>query len=52
MTIMYVIEAMEQYGSTALPISRSDDHEKIVASLQEFRKLVEESDANRLLKDI
>ena len=52
MTIMYVIEAMEQYGSTALPITRSEDHTKIVASLKEFRKLIEESDANRLLKDI
>ncbi len=52
MTIMYVIGAMEHYGSTSLPITRSEDHEKIVASLQEFRRLVEESDANRLLKDI
>jgi len=52
MTIMYVIDAMEHYGSTALPITKSEDHDKIVDSLQEFHKLVEASDANRLLKDI
>ena len=52
MTIMYVIDAMEHYGSTALPITQSEDHKKIVASLKEFHKLIEESDANRLLKDI
>jgi membrane protein len=52
MTIMYVIDAMEHYGSKSLPITRSDDHEKIVASLKEFRRLVEDSDANVLLKDI
>lgn len=52
MTIMYVIDALEHSGSKALPITRSDEHEKIVVSLREFRKLVEESDSNRLLKDI
>ncbi|MBW1771942.1 MAG: YihY family inner membrane protein [Deltaproteobacteria bacterium] len=52
MTIMYVIDAMEHYGSTALPITQSEDHKKIVASLKEFHKLIEESDANHLLKDI
>ena len=52
MTIMYVIDALEHYGCTSLPITRSDDHKKIVASLQEFQRLIEHSDSNRLLKDI
>ncbi|MBW2037570.1 MAG: YihY/virulence factor BrkB family protein, partial [Deltaproteobacteria bacterium] len=51
-TIKFVIDRIEQYGSDALPVARSQELEKLSECLTSFGQLIEKSPANMRLKDI
>ena len=52
MTIKYVIDAMEQRGSDNIPVAPTEELQALYESLKAFNELVENSGANRLLKEI
>jgi len=43
---------LEQSGTDDIPVVRSEELERLAASLESFSKLVEKSEANLLLKQI
>jgi hypothetical protein len=51
-TITYVVDALEKTGVNALPIAATTELETISQSLQRFDDTLQQSDSNRLLKDI
>lgn len=52
LTIKYVIDALEHRGSDDIPVAQSEELQKIAESLKGFSDLLEQSPANRRLKDI
>lgn len=52
MTIKYVIDAMEKRGSNNIPVAPTEELQALSESLKSFSELVENSGANRLLKEI
>ena len=52
LTIRYVINALEERGSDAIPVGQSEELNKISASLKTFDDLIINSPANTRLKDI
>ena len=52
MTIKYVIEALERWGSDSVPVAKTEALSQISASLEAFSELVERSEANKLLKEV
>lgn len=52
LTIANVIEALKNKGVNTLPLSNSDEYCKIDAVMREFRDLLEQSSANKPLKDL
>lgn len=51
-TIKYVIDAIEQKGTSDIPVVPSESIKTLAAGLREFDRLIEHSPANKLLKDI
>jgi membrane protein len=51
-TIKYVLEALESYGSDNIPVAKSEELGKLSQSLKKFDELIEKSPANLPLKDI
>jgi membrane protein len=51
-TIQFVLERMEYRGFNDLPIGRSDELQRLDASLQTFRDTIAISPENRLLKEL
>lgn len=51
-SMTYVVDALEKTGVNSLPIATTPELEAISQSLQEFDKILQQSDSNRLLKDI
>ena len=52
LTIQYVIEALEQSGTDTIPVAKTEDYQALSEALRDFGEAMEESSANRLLKDI
>ncbi|MDY7038370.1 MAG: YihY/virulence factor BrkB family protein [Thermodesulfobacteriota bacterium] len=52
MTIKYVIDALEQYGSDDIPVAQSSELQRLSSGLKSFSDLVEKSPANKRLKEI
>jgi membrane protein len=52
LTIHYVTNGLEQIGSDAIPVAQSNTLKAISESLKTFEEQLEESQANRLLKEI
>jgi membrane protein len=51
-SIQLVMDRLDQNGSQDLPLPPSDTLERITESLEQFRRVVQSSPANLLLKDI
>ena len=51
-TIKYVLDALEGYGSDNIPVGKSEELGKLTESLKKFDELIEKSPANLPLKDI
>jgi membrane protein len=51
-TIKYVVDALEKYGSDNIPVGKSEELGSISESLKKFDELIEKSPANLPLKDI
>ena len=52
LTIQYVIDALENNGSDNIPMEQTEALQSLGQALETFRRTVEDSSANRLLKDI
>lgn len=52
LTISRVLDALDQQGRNAIPIKETDASEGLRSAMDAFRKAIQESPANRLLKDI
>ncbi|MFH1349592.1 MAG: YhjD/YihY/BrkB family envelope integrity protein [Pseudomonadota bacterium] len=52
MTIKYVIDALENYGSENIPIAKTEEMQRLQERLKDFSDLVEQSPANKRLKEI
>ena len=52
LTIKYVIDSLEEYGSDDIPVTRSGELEKLSKSLKAFGEEIEKTPANLYLKDI
>ena len=52
MTIKYVLDRYEQYGTTHIPIPQSEEEEKIFGHLRNISEAIEKSPGNATLKDI
>ena len=52
MTIQYVLNTLEQSGIDTIPVAKTEDYQKLSDALQDFGEALEDSQANRLLKDI
>ena len=52
MTIQYVLEALDQMGTDDIPVAKTEDYQALSEALQDFSEAMEESPANKLLKDI
>jgi len=52
LTIKRIIEAIEQHGVDTIPVARTDEFKILSESLEEFSEAIENSPANKLLKDI
>jgi hypothetical protein len=52
MTIKNVIDTLEDFGSDAIPVARTDSFNRLCDSLRSFDDLVRNSEANRKLKDL
>jgi membrane protein len=51
-TIKYVLESLEQRGTSNIPVARSKEMDKLSECLKAFGEVIEKSPANMLLKDI
>jgi len=51
-SLTYVVDALEKTGVNSLPIATTPELEAISQSLQKFDETLQQSDSNRLLKDI
>ncbi len=51
-TVSYILEALEQKGVNFIPIAQTPELQKLTTTLQEFKSLLQQSSANRLIKDI
>ncbi len=51
-TIKFVLDALETYGSDNIPVARSEELGKLSESLKKFDELIEKSPANMPLRDI
>jgi len=51
-TIKFVLDALETYGSDNIPVAKSEELGKLSESLKKFDELIEKSPANLPLKDI
>ena len=51
-TIKFVVDAIDLKGSNNIPVSRTTELEALSEALEQFRKEMEVSPANKLLKDI
>jgi membrane protein len=52
LTIKRILEAIEQSGVDTIPVARTDEFKILSESLEKFNEAIENSPANRLLKDI
>ena len=52
MTIKYVMDTLEGHGSDNIPVTKSEELERISECLRSFSDLIERSPANVRLKDI
>ena len=52
MTIQYVLRALEQSGTDTIPILKTEDYQALSDALKDFGKAMENSPANKPLKDI
>ena len=52
MTIQYVLQALDHKGTEDIPVSKTDDYQALSEALQDFSESMQESTANKLLKDI
>jgi membrane protein len=52
MTIKYVIDAVENFGSDNIPVTQSDELKDLAECLTSFGTIIEKSPVNKLLKDI
>jgi membrane protein len=52
MTIQYVLEALDQKGTDDIPVAKTEDHQALSDALKNFSDAMENSPANKLLKDI
>jgi len=52
LTVKFVIEALEKRGVDIVPVTRSAELEKLVATMESFSKMIENSPENKLLKDL
>lgn len=52
LTVQYVIEALEKRGLNDMPFAHTPEFESISAAVEDFEQCLEETPANRLLKDI
>lgn len=52
LTIKYVLDALDQAGEDNIPLPQTDELKILSEALQTFGKTIEDSPANRLLKDI
>jgi membrane protein len=51
-TVKFVIDRLEQQGTSSIPVTRSGELDKLTDSLRQFGELVEKSPANVLLKNL
>jgi dissimilatory sulfite reductase (desulfoviridin) alpha/beta subunit len=52
LSLSTVIQALDELGAEGIQITDSQEFEKISASLKDFREVINNSQANLLLKDI
>ena len=52
LTVKYVIDQLEEQGTDALPMAKSEEMDKLSECLKAFGEAIEESPANLRLKDI
>ena len=52
LTVKYVVDALEQTGTDDIPVARSEELDRLTASLERFGELAENSEANQRLKEI
>jgi membrane protein len=52
LTIRYVLDALEQNGTDAIPVVKTEEYHALSAALKSFSDAMEKSPANKLLKDI
>jgi membrane protein len=52
LTIQYVLAALDQSGTDTLPVAKTDSHEALSEALKNFSDAMENSPANKLLKDL
>ncbi|MCM8756552.1 MAG: YihY/virulence factor BrkB family protein, partial [Candidatus Omnitrophica bacterium] len=52
LTIKFVMDKLDTYGTDSLPVVNTKELKRIKESLEIFGKIIEESPANLLLKDI
>ena len=52
LTIKRILEAIEQHGVDTIPVARTDEFKILSESLEKFSEVIENSPANKLLKDI
>ena len=52
LTIQSVIGALEQSGTDTLPVAKTESHEALSEALKNFSDAMQDSPANKLLKDI
>ena len=52
MTIKYVMDALENHGTSNIPVVQSKELDNISRSLASFSELIEKSTENKLLKNL
>ncbi len=52
LTLKFVMDALDKQGSDNVPVARTPELERIEEGLETFSRLLEESPANRLLKEL
>ena len=52
LTLKYIIDALEERGTTDIPVTDSEELKAIAQNLDTFESLIEKSPANKLLKNI
>jgi len=52
LTLVRVIDALDQRGVTSLPVAETEASTSLKTALETFRETIDQSPANRLLKDI